>query len=399
MRLLPSWRTYRVVFFVAAVLAMSCAGVVFQHKWRAVSQSGPAVYTIHQYITYQYNELKNPTGLLGLTMRNGQFWLYIADTGNHVVRAHNVNAGLWTVAGSKGVSGYVNGDPYSARFYNPTGLTGRNRWWQECEQDSPYRSSCWYNDYQTIYVNDAQNFVVRKLDLGSQPYGSIEQVTTVCGSGIRGMADGPSMSAQMGAMGGIKESGSSYYLMADAENGSIRQWDGANVSTYLGNGVPGYTDGYATSAQFDGPTQMTQDASGHMFVADSGNNAIRKVYTSGYVSTWAGAGPDAGGLVDGQGTSARFSRPTSVLFNAADGFTYVADSHNNVIRRIDSAGNVTTYAGTGAPGLVNGQRLSAQFSTPTDLVIHNGFMFISDSMNNVIRAINMSTGDVITYIS
>jgi hypothetical protein len=399
MRRLPSWRTYRVAFFVAVVLAMLGVGFVFQHKWKAVSQSGPAVYTIHQYITYQYNELKNPTGLLGLTYRNGQFWLYIADSGNHVIRAHNVNAGLWTVAGSKGNAGYVNADPWSSRFNYPTGLTGRNRWWQECDPDCPYRSCCWYNDYQYIYVNDSQNFVVRKLTLGSPPVGQYEHVETACGSGVRGMANGPSLSAQMGSMGGIKEIGTGYYLMADAENGSLRQWDGVNVSTYIGTGVPGFADGYATSAQFDAPTQMTSDASGNMYVADSGNNAIRKVYPSGYVHTVAGYGPEEAALVDGQGTNARFSRPTSVLFNPADGFTYIADSHNNVIRRMDSAGNVTTYAGTGEPGLVNGPRLSAKFSTPTDIVIHNGFMFVSDSMNNVIRAINMSNGDVITYIS
>jgi hypothetical protein len=306
---------------------------------------------------------------------------------------------LYTVAGSKGASGYVNGDPWSARFNYPTGLTGRNRWWQECEQETRFRSNCWYNDYQDIYVNDSQNFVVRELELGDRPNGELEEVTTVCGSGVRGMANGPSLSAQMGALGGIKETSYGSYIMADAENGSLRAWDGANVTTYVGTGVIGYTDGYATSAQFDAPTQWTQDSDGNMFIADSGNNAIRKVYPSGYVTTFAGAGPEDAALVDGQGTNARFSRPTSVLFNPADGFTYIADSHNNVIRQMDSAGNVTTYAGTGAPGLVNGPRLSAQFSTPTDLVIHNGFMFISDSMNNVIRAINMSTGDVITYIS
>jgi hypothetical protein len=398
MRYLPSRRTRRVVFFVAVVFAVSSLGLVFQRKWKAVSQSGPAIYTIDQYITYQYNVLKNPTGLLGLTRRNGQFWLYIADSGNHVIRAHNASYGMYTVAGAEGTAGYVNGDPWSARFNYPTGLSGRNRWWQECEVEFRYRN-CWYNDYQDIYVNDSQNFVVRELEIGDRPNYEPEEVSTVCGAGIEGFANGPSLSAKMGRMGGIKESSYGQYMMADAENGSIRFWDGTNVTTYAGTGVPGYVDGYATGAQFDAPTQMTTDAAGNMLIADSGNNAIRKVDTWGNVTTFAGNGPEDSALVDGQGTNARFFRPTSVVYNPADGLTYVADSHNNCIRQVDSAGNVTTYAGTGVAGLVNGPRLSAQFSTPSDLIIRNGFMYISDTMNNVIRVINMSTGEVLTYIS
>lgn len=91
--------------------------------------------------------------------------------------------------------------------------------------------------------------------------------------------------------------------------------------------------------------------------------------------------------------------PTSVVFNATDGMLYVADSHNNSIRQVDSSGNVTIYAGTGAPGIVNGDRLQAQFSMPTDLVIFGAFMYVSDSLNNCIRRIDMTNGQVSTYIS
>ena len=404
MRHLPSWsRTYNVIFFAAVVLAMSCMGLVFQRKWSALSQSGPPTYTTYQYITYQYNVLKNPTGLLGLTRRNGQFYLYISDSGNHVVRAHNVNTGLNVVAGAVGVPGYLDGYPWSARFNYPTGLTGKNLSWRECEDPYIYKDLCWWNDYQEIYLNDSQNFVVRELKLGALPNYAAEEVSTVCGANVQGMVNGPSLSAYLGQLGGIKETGNGTYgsyLMADSGNHALRAWDGTNVTTYAGTGgTAGYFNGYRYSAQFNAPTQMTQDGAGNMYVADSGNNAIRKVDTAGYVTTLAGAGPSQQGHVDGQGSNASFFRPTSVLYNPADGMTYVADSHNNCIRQIDSAGNVTTYAGTGEPGLVNGPRATAQFSLPTDLVIHNGFMFVSDSMNNVIRAINMSTGEVLTYIS
>ena len=88
-----------------------------------------------------------------------------------------------------------------------------------------------------------------------------------------------------------------------------------------------------------------------------------------------------------------------MAFNAADNSYYIADSHNNVIRKMDSYGNVTTYAGTGEPGLVNGSLFQAKFSMPMDLIIHNGFMYISDNQNNVIRRIDMAAGTVITLIS
>jgi DNA-binding beta-propeller fold protein YncE len=147
------------------------------------------------------------------------------------------------------------------------------------------------------------------------------------------------------------------------------------------------------------PGKTAQDSAGYLYVADIGNNAIRGIDAGGNVTTCAGGGPDAQGLVDGQGSQAKFFRPTSIVFNPADNVLYIADSHNNVIRRMDSSGNVTTYAGTGTPGLVNGSLLEAQFDKPFDLAIVNGFMYISDTLNNVIRRIDMSTGVVSTYIN
>jgi DNA-binding beta-propeller fold protein YncE len=147
------------------------------------------------------------------------------------------------------------------------------------------------------------------------------------------------------------------------------------------------------------PGKMTHDSSGYMYVADIGNNAIRRIDGGGNVATSAGAGPFDQGFVNGQGSQAKFYRPTAIVFNPADGMMYIADSHNNVIRQMDSSGNVTTYAGTGAAGLVNGSLSQAQFDKPLDLVIHNGFMYISDSLNNTIRRIDMANGVVTTYIN
>ena len=419
-----SLKTYRIIFFAAVVCAIFSMTFVFQHKWRALSQSGPPVYETFQYVTYQYNVLKNPTGLLGLEQQVAttgsnyvtQFHLYIADSGNQVIRDFNVSTGsLSTLAGTLGTAGYVNGSVGSAQFNFPTGLSGENtvtanvngcdQWYYppfghgspSCVQPHIVR----YNA-QKIYVNDTQNFVMRKICTGNSQAVSADcsatlgQVVTACGSGVFGYVDSTTANSSFKYLAGI--SADAYYMM-DAGNHAIRGWNGSNVWTYAGTGTAGFYDGYRTSAEFNSPAQMTKDTAGNIYVADAGNNAIRKIDTSGYVTTIAGAGETQPGHVDGQGTSATFFRPTSVKFNSADGMTYVADSHNNCIRQIDSAGNVTTYAGTGEPGLVNGPRGSAKFSTPTDLIIRNGFMYISDSMNNVIRAINMSTGEVLTFIS
>jgi DNA-binding beta-propeller fold protein YncE len=128
-----------------------------------------------------------------------------------------------------------------------------------------------------------------------------------------------------------------------------------------------------------------------------GNHAIRMIDTGGYVTTLAGSGQ--AGYADGTGSQALFNLPTAVIFNAADGMTYVADSHNNCIRRIDSSGNVTTYAGSTEAGRVDGSLAQARFDGPVDLVINNGYMYVSDSRNNCIRRIDMANGQVSTYIS
>jgi hypothetical protein len=91
--------------------------------------------------------------------------------------------------------------------------------------------------------------------------------------------------------------------------------------------------------------------------------------------------------------------PTSVVFNYADGYYYVADAFNNSIRRMASNGTVSTYAGSNQGGYVDGSLSQARFSKPTDLVIYGGYMYISDSNNNAIRRIDMSAQVVSTYIN
>ena len=115
------------------------------------------------------------------------------------------------------------------------------------------------------------------------------------------------------------------------------------------------------------------------------------------VTTKAGNGIQ--GHVDGPGSNASFSGPIQVLYNPGDGYTYVSDSQNNCIRRIDSSNNVTTYAGTTISGLTDGAVAQAQFSHPTGMALSGNYLYVSDTMNDVVRVINLSTGQVSTLIN
>lgn len=169
------------------------------------------------------------------------------------------------------------------------------------------------------------------------------------------------------------------------------------VSTLAGQaGVPGTSDGQGAEAQFNFPNDVALDTSGNIFVADTNNNAIRKITPSGNVTTFAGT-PGAVGFLNLNGTAARFNFVNSLDFDSG-GNIYVADSNNNVIRKITPAGNVTTFAGSalGTSGNTNGNSTNAKFNFPAGLAVAtNGNLYIADSNNNLIRKITPA-GNVTT---
>lgn len=378
-------RRWLIGFFLL-MLIVAVASIIINNS--VYSQTESNRYGITAYKTYQFNVLKGPSGLALIPNTLGGtsgYSLFIADSGNHVIREFRSTAqNMIIVAGSLGNSGDADGNPGLLNF--PTGLTGSGFGWFDCSGGSP-RSECIAKNYKTIYINDSLNHKIKKVCTGSPPSNppaptncSNRLLTTVAGSGSSGFTNSSSLNASFGFLAGLTQIQGTYYI-ADAENNAIRMWDGSNVTTLAGNGSQGLANGQGSSAQFISPGKVVSDGQGNLYVADIGNNAVRKIDASGNVSTLSGKGFGEPGYNNNNNPSeATFFRPTSVAYNSADSSVYVADSHNNCIRKIDANGAVTTYAGTNEAGYADGNLTAARFSMPTDLVIYNGVMFISDSL-------------------
>ena len=175
-------------------------------------------------------------------------------------------------------------------------------------------------------------------------------VSTIAGSGAPGASDGVRTAASFSSPWGIAvDSGDNLYV-ADRGNNKVRRVTSAGVVTTLaGSGTLGFADGPGTTAMFNVPQGVAVDAAGTVYVADSTNGTIRKVTEAGFVSSLAGSPSTIGriGSIDGTGINASFNNPTALVV-AADGNTYVADTYNRIIRQITSSGVVTTLAGTAA---------------------------------------------------
>lgn len=159
----------------------------------------------------------------------------------------------------------------------------------------------------------------------------------------------------------------------------------ATTSTFAGSGDIGYLNGTGLNAKFSYPVAITIDKSDNLYVADYGNNVIRKITPAGVVTTFAGYGQS--GPVDGVDTVARFYEPTGLVVDK-DGNIIVADQQNNMIRKISPNGTVTTLAGSTDAGLIDGQGTAARFYAPTGVAINSlGNIYVTDKFNNCIRMI------------
>ena len=215
------------------------------------------------------------------------------------------------------------------------------------------------------------------------------RVTTLAGSGIAGAANGMGTAAQFRNPNGVAVDGSGNVYVADQVNNCIRTIVVATgaVSTLAGS-ISGFADGTGTAAQFNSPTGVAVDGSGNLYVADRSNQRIRKiVLATGEVSTLAGSG--TAGFVNGAATAAQFNSPAGVAIDGS-GNLYVADFSNHSIRQIVVAtGVVSTLAGTGTAGFVNGAAAIARFNYPNGIAVDGSGtnVYVADTFNHRIRVV------------
>ena len=194
----------------------------------------------------------------------------------------------------------------------------------------------------TIYVGD--QYMVRKVTQAGV-------VTTLAGQVGNGFHNGTGAAAAFGFIRGMAIDNSTGNVYVTDSNSAIRKITPAGVVTTLAGSnpalgpTPGFVDGLGTAASFAGPWGMAIDGAGNLFVADTFNNALRKITLAGQVTTLAGGGPAAAGFLDATGGAARFSQPDGLSIDAA-GNLYVNDNNGSVVRKVTPGGVVTTVAYT-----------------------------------------------------
>jgi serine/threonine-protein kinase len=301
----------------------------------------------------------------GVTV-DGSGNVYVADGNNHRIRKIDVGGNVTTLAGS-GWTSFANGSGAAATFNYPTGVA--------------------VDKSGNVYVADSRNHRIRKIDQGGN-------VTTLAGSSYNGFLDGHAYENWQNAARfwnptgvAVDESGNVY--VADSYNHRIRKIDvGGNVTTLAGSGTQGPSNGQGIEASFNYPTGVAVDKSGNVYVADSSNHRICKIDPGGNVTTLAGSG--ISGFADGQGTSAKFFIPRGIALDASRN-VYVADSGNNRIRKIDVGGNVTTLAGWGSAGFLDAPGTTAWFHSPAGVAVDgSGNVYVADTQNRRIRKITTS---------
>ena len=239
----------------------------------------------------------------------------------------------------------------------------------------------WYTD--RIESHSGATPVLTAPVATTQPFWPA-RVHLLAGDGQDGALDGAALASRFSDPYGVAIGPRGAIYVADGgEANRIRvvQSDGA-VSTLAG-GKEGFVDGLGTAAAFNTPSAIALDHLGNLYVADTGNHAIRRIAPGGAVTTLAGNGSP--GYADGIGRAAQFNGPVGIAVDDA-GIVYVADTYNDRIRRIAQDGTVTTLAGTGKPNLFDGPGTAAAFDTPSALAVdHDGNLYIADTGNNAVR--------------
>ena len=232
----------------------------------------------------------------------------------------------------------------------------------------------------SVYVADFNSDRIRKISADGV-------VSTLAGDGTKGFRDGPGAAARFNRPFGVAVDCKGSIYVADNGNHRIRKIsaDGV-VSTLAGDGTQGFRDGPGAAAWFNHPGGLAVDGEGSVYVADCLSNFIRKISADGLVSTLAGDGTS--GFRDGPGAAARFNHPCGVAVDG-EGSVYVADNGNDSIRKISPDGVVSTLAGDGTNGFRDGPGPAARFNGPHFIALfpQGGALLVADDQNHRVRKI------------
>lgn len=220
------------------------------------------------------------------------------------------------------------------------------------------------------------------------------RVTIVAGNGDSGYDGdgGPALAARLRTPFGVLPDASGGFFISDVDAHVVRYVDaGGMIRTVAGNGAAGYSGdgGPAAQAQLRGPTRMAQGLDGSLYVCDTDNHCIRRIDGNGAIETVCGDGTPGYSGDGGPASAAQLDGPYGLALGP-DGSLYVADTENNVIRRVDAGGVITTIVGTGAAGFAgDGETAGAcALDRPSGVTIAaDGALWISDSSNHRVRRV------------
>jgi len=257
----------------------------------------------------------------------------------------------------------------------------------DAELDNPY--SLAVDAANNVYIADRNNNRIRKVN-------SSGIITTVAGTGVAGYTGDGSLAAlaEINYPIGIAIDGLGNFCFTDRYNNSVRKVSSSGIiSTVAGNGSMGFggDGGAATSAELNAPGGIAIDEAGNIYICDGYNNRVRKINTSGIISTIAGTATGGFSGDGGMATDAELNQPYGIALDRY-GNIYISEWTNR-IRKINASGVITSIAGNGSMGLSGdgGAATLAEFNNPTGIAIDgNGNVFIADAGNSCIRWINAS---------